>query len=181
MVLELKDPKILGEKHPTYGFSVWSETDGDYPVMFNVKSEANLLPGVRVTYDSAEEKVSAKGKEYLRLKGVKFEDSPVKNEDRKPFTERPEPKFEKAKEEQTTKDQQITKNMVWKNLLSVYDIPSMIPGTDQWEEFWANVELHTEMLTHGNMDNLVPKSDIKSKLQKGFSDAPDVFEAHDQE
>lgn len=41
------------------------------------------------------------------------------------------------------KDEQITKNMVWKNLLGQYDIPSMEFGSEQWESLWGNVELHT--------------------------------------
>lgn len=59
-----------------------------------------------------------------------------------------------SEESQNGKDKQITKNMVWKNLLAVYDAPSMLPDTKQWEEFWGNVELHTEMLISGNYDKL---------------------------
>jgi len=150
-VLELKDPKILGEEHPTYGFSFWSETDGDYPVMFNSK-EGNILPGTRVTYETAELKTSSKGNEYLRLKKVKFEDNPEQTS--APFAQKSKPTFQKADDAQAKKDNQITKNMVWKNLLQVYDVASMTPDSRQWEEFWANVELHTEMLTVGNLDRL---------------------------
>lgn len=150
-VLVLKDPKILGDKHPTYGYSVWSETDGDYPVMFNVQDEKKLMPGVRVTYEDSQGKTSAKGKDYLRLSKVKFEDSPQASV---PF-DTTSPTFAKANQEQSTKDQQITKNMVWKNLLNHYDLPSMTPDSEQWQQFWASVELHTEMLTNGNYDKLI--------------------------
>lgn len=149
-VIELKDPKILGDEHPQYGYQVWSETDGDYPVMFNTK-QGNIMPGTRVTYETAELKTSAKGNEYLRLKKIKFEDSPQTSV---PFENKPKPTFHQATAEQTKKDNQITKNMVWKNLLQVYDVSSMIPESKQWNEFWGNVELHTEMLTKGNYDNL---------------------------
>lgn len=94
-VLTLIDPNIMGDKHPTYGFSVWSKTDGDYPVMFNVMDEKNLMPHVRVTYETAEHKTSSKGIEYLRLKKVKFEDNPVAKEDVVPFTDKPAPTFNK--------------------------------------------------------------------------------------
>lgn len=161
MILELKDPKILGEKHPTYGYSVWSETDGEYPVMFNVKDEKKLMPGVRITYDSSEEKTSAKGKDYLRLKGVKFEDAPGQA---KPFEKKQAPTFEIANKAQTDKDTQITKNMVWKNLLQVYDLPTMTIDSPQWEMFWANVELHTMMLTVGSIDSLKPQSSAQSSV-----------------
>jgi hypothetical protein len=94
-VLTLVDPKIMGEKHPTYGYSVWSETDSDLPVMFNVMDEKNLIPQVRVTYEAAEHKTSSKGREYMRLKKVKFEDDPVAKEDVVPFVDKPAPTFNK--------------------------------------------------------------------------------------
>lgn len=160
-IIELKDPKILGEEHPQYGYAVWSETDGDYPVMFNTKN-GNIMPGTRVSYESSELKTSAKGNEYLRLKKVQFEDSASKPDipfQAKPAPSfKPEPTFEKAAKVQSDKDSQITKNMVWKNLLQLYDVPTMLIDTTQWEEFWANVELHTEMLIVGNIDRLKPRS-----------------------
>lgn len=164
-IFELKDPKILGEEHPTYGFTFWSETDGDYPVMFNSK-QGNIMPGTRIMAEESEVKVSKNNKEYLRLKKVKLEDNPTSKEEQKPFTKKPEPTFKRATAEQQTKDTQITRNMVWKNLLSLYDIPSMTPDSEQWNEFWDNVELHTEMLVHGNYDSLVPETEstLKHKM-----------------
>jgi len=52
-----------------------------------------------------------------------------------------------SKSEWKPKDEkQITKNMVWKNLLQHFDVPSMEYGSEQWETFWGLVELHTDML-----------------------------------
>lgn len=47
-------------------------------------------------------------------------------------------------------ERQITRNMVWKNLLGHYDVQSMEPDSDQWKHFWAGVDLHTEMLLPQN-------------------------------
>lgn len=162
---ELKDPAIMGEKHDIYGYTFWSLTDGDYPVMFN-SQEGNIMPGTRIQAETAELKTSKNGKDYLRLKKVTFEDSPTKQE---PFEAKPAPTFEKAAKAQNDKDSQITKNMVWKNLLSVYDIPSMLPDSKQWNEFWGNVELHTEMLTKGDYTRLQQPT-VKNKLARGFSE-----------
>lgn len=170
-IYNLKDPKIMGEEHPQYGFTFWSETDGDFPVMFNSK-QGNILPGTRIMAESYTQRTSSKGTDYLRLKGVKLEDSP--SQEKVPFKEQPEPTFKKAIQEQTDKDTQITKNMVWKNLLQVYDVSSMTVDSTQWEEFWANVELHTEMLTAGNIDRLTANAPgIKDKLGKGWSEPDD--------
>lgn len=52
-----------------------------------------------------------------------------------------------GKPEYKPKDErQITRNMVWKNLLQHYDVPSMEPDTAQWQHFWGMVDLHTDML-----------------------------------
>lgn len=164
---ELKQPSILGEKHSTYGYTFWSETGGDYPVMFN-SQEGNIMPGTRVQAETAELKTSKNGKQYLRLKKVKFEDSPHPPV---AFEDKPKATFVKATEQQNNKDQQITKNMVWKNLLQVYDVASMTPDSAQWAEFWSNVELHTEMLTNGNYDNLMSGSLSASSRATNDSDA----------
>lgn len=179
---ELKQPSILGEKHPTYGYTFWSETGGDYPVMFN-SQEGNIMPGTRVQAETAELKTSKNGKEYLRLKKVKFEDSPHLPV---AFEDKPKATFVKATEQQNNKDQQITKNMVWKNLLQVYDVASMTPDSTQWAEFWANVELHTEMLTNGNYDKLIGGSEtavptpsvVPLQVPRGEATPPSLGEAY---
>lgn len=43
-------------------------------------------------------------------------------------------------------EKQVTKNMAWKNLLQYYDVPTLNPGTKQWEQFWGAVDMHTDML-----------------------------------
>lgn len=173
---ELKDPKILGDEHPQYGFTFWSITDSDFPVMFNSKN-GNILPGTRIQAESSEEKISKNGKTYLRLKKVTFEDHP--STPSMPFTEKPEPTFHKANAEQVSKDVQITKNMIWKNLLSVYDIPTMTPDSPQWNEFWGNVELHTEMLTKGNYEALrPPTASLKEAWDKATQKDEDSYAGH---
>jgi len=172
IVVELKDPKILGDEHPTYGFTFWSESDGDFPVMFNSK-QGNILPGTRIMAEESEIKTSKNGKQYLRLKRVKLEDKP--GQESKPFEAKPQPTFEAAKKEASDHERQITKNMVWKNLLNVYDIPSMPPDSAQWNEFWGNVELHTEMLLTGSYDGLKVDAAGRSlgdEFRKMTSDPP---------
>jgi hypothetical protein len=165
-VYELKDPKIMGEEHPQYGFTFWSETDGDYPVMFNSK-QGNIMPGTRVTAESIEHKTSAKGKEYIRLKKVKFEDSP---EQTQAFEKKPAPTFGNSPE-QTTKESLITRSMVWKALIDSEDVQSLTPNSPRWTAFWATVELHTEMLTNGNYDKLIGGSLSASSGATNDSDA----------
>lgn len=63
-----RDAAYLGERHETYGWSVWCETDKG-PVMFNTQTQ-NILAGTQITAQDYEDKTSAKGKPYKRLKKV---------------------------------------------------------------------------------------------------------------
>lgn len=93
-------------------------------------------------------------------------------------------------------ERQITRNMVWKNLLGHYDVQSMEPDSEQWQHFWAGVDLHTEMLlpkTSGSLgavptpsptikETMARPSDsaaddeptIKDKLNKGWSEDDEI-------
>jgi hypothetical protein len=94
-VFELKDPKVMGEEDPKYGYTFWSLTDGDYPVMFNSKN-GNILPGTRLMAEVANLKTSKNGTEYLRLSKTKIEDNPTDSKEQIPFTEKPKPTFGKS-------------------------------------------------------------------------------------
>lgn len=70
-----KDAKVMGEKHPDFGFSYWTEVEEiDLPVMFSTH-EMNFTVGQGIVAESQEKKTSAKGNDYMRLKKVKKVDS----------------------------------------------------------------------------------------------------------
>lgn len=108
---ELSNPTILGEEHPTYGFTFWdAQVNGAYPIMFNSK-EGNIMPGTRIQAETAELKTSKNGKDYLRLKKVKFEDSPQTSA---PFEPKAKPTFQKATEAEDKRGDGITASMAFK-------------------------------------------------------------------
>lgn len=45
-------------------------------------------------------------------------------------------------------ERQITRNMVWKNLIEAgaFNVQTTEYGSEDWERFWAMVDLHTDML-----------------------------------
>lgn len=51
-------------------------------------------------------------------------------------------KFEPYKKD----EKQITRNMVWKNLLGFYDAQSLNSKSPQWDDFWKAVDEHTDIL-----------------------------------
>lgn len=139
LIFELKDPKILGEEHPTYGFTFWSETDGDFPVMFNSK-QGNILPGTRIMAEESEERTSKNGKDYLRLKKVKLEDSP--EQPKVPFTKKAEPVFKKE-ENKYQKDVTSIPLDVWRTLIGIQGVPE---NETQFTEFFMTVQQHANEL-----------------------------------
>lgn len=79
-----------------------------------------------------------------------------------------------GKSEWKPKDErQITKNMVWKNLLNYYDIATMTPDSKQWQEFWAMVELHTDMLVPGDKPSLLDGAEPLPLQPPDFGDEND--------
>lgn len=60
----------MGERDPKYGYTFWATTfDSDFPIMFNYRDPVN--DGQSIACEEYTSKTSAKGTEYLRLKGVK--------------------------------------------------------------------------------------------------------------
>jgi hypothetical protein len=179
-VITLKDPKIMGDKHDIYGYTFWSLTDTDFPVMFNHK-EGNIMPGTRITYESSEPKVSKNGTDYLRLKKVSLEDSPEPQ--KMPFSEKPAPTFtDKA----YLRDASTIPLDVWRTLIGIQGVPN---SPDEFSLFFETVMDHANELlalidkvrtgsqpsaTHAEpikVDSL-PAGDIKQKLERGFSSEP---------
>lgn len=72
-------------------------------------------------------------------KRFRFKTDKVPDDIKRPDNAAKQPSYQKD-------EKQITKNMVWKNMLQHFDVPSMSPDSKQWEIFWGLVELHTEML-----------------------------------
>lgn len=146
-IFELKDPKIMGDEDPKFGFTFWSNTDGDFPVMFNSK-QGNIMPGTRIMAEKATERTSKNGTNYLRLAGTKIEDSPQQT---KVFEQKPEPTFEKAKEE--NKYQRDVTALA----LDVYRVVANIRGLPENAQdaaiFWDIVMSHTNELL-GMIENV---------------------------
>lgn len=60
----------MGEPDPKYGYTFWATThDSDFPIMFNYRNPVN--DDQSIACEEYTSKTSAKGTEYLRLKGVK--------------------------------------------------------------------------------------------------------------
>lgn len=135
---ELKDPKIMGEEHPQYGFTFWSLTDGDYPVMFNSK-QGNIMPGTRIQAETAELKTSKNGKDYLRLKKVTFEDEP---HPQKPFEAKPAATFKNA-DKPFFRDASTIPLDVWRTLIGIQGVPETESG---FTAFFETVRTHAEEL-----------------------------------
>lgn len=68
----IKNPKVMGEKHDTYGWSIWAESNYG-PVMFNTNRDLTLTE-YQIFAEEEEKRTSAKGNAYLRLKKVKIEE-----------------------------------------------------------------------------------------------------------
>jgi hypothetical protein len=68
-------------------------------------------------------------------------------------------------------EKQVTRNMVWKNLLQHFDVPSMGYNGEQWNTFWGLVDLHTEML--------LPKTTPAQAELKEAEKAPEKKSARD--
>lgn len=74
-------------------------------------------------------------------------------------------------------ERQITRNMVWKNLLGHYDVQNLEYGSDQWQHFWAGVDLHTDMLLPKEDKPVTepPKAAIHAKLEQGFGNSNEEY------
>lgn len=175
-VFELKEPNIMGEEHPQYGFTFWSITDGEYPVMFNSK-QGNIIPGTRIMAEEADLRTSKNGTEYLRLKKVKLEDSPTDKQE--PFTPKAKPTFQKATEAEDKRSDGITASMAFKLAYHGFIQTEQILPRD--DNHWADVKEQARQIFWGidAVKNSQPDeetaSTIKEKLAKGFSaeDVPD--------
>lgn len=93
-------------------------------------------------------------------KGTRFRTDKVPEDIQKPSNAKPafQPKDER----------QVTKNMVWKNLLMHFDVPSMSPDSPQWSVFWGLVELHTEMLLPGEKTKESPEKNSQGTATRDW-------------
>ncbi len=163
-VFELKEPSIMGEEHPTYGFTFWSLTDGEYPVMFNSK-QGNIMPGTRIMAEEALLKTSKNGKEYLRLKKVKLEDSPGQTQ--APFEPKAKPTFKQADQAEDKRSDGITASMAFKLAYHGFiQTEQILPrDDDQWADvkeqarqiFWGIDEVKNSQPDGGQQETVVPK------------------------
>lgn len=166
-VYELKDPSILGEEHPTYGFTFWdAQVDGEYPVMFNSK-QGNIMPGTRIMAEESELKTSKNGKEYLRLRKVKFEDATAKAA---PFEPKAAPTFKKADEEQDKRGDGITASMAFKLAYHGFIQTEQIQPQDEVQ--WAHVKEQGRQIFWGIKEIMNSQPDGGSQSGGGSQSSP---------
>lgn len=83
------------------------------------------------------------------------------------FGDKP-PKTSGGKPKWQPKDErQITRNMVWKNMLSFFDAQTLNSESKQWDRFWLTVDEHTDKLLEGSSP-IPQQTTITASLSEQF-------------
>lgn len=81
------DITMMGDYNDQFGQTFYGGVEEqDHPIRFNLKTQANIMPGRKIFAEESEEKKSGKGNPYTQLRKVKLSDdtTPI------PFTEEQE-------------------------------------------------------------------------------------------
>ena len=146
----------LGTFDEKYGQRYWGKVhEADMDISFNLMNPININKNDKLTWEEKLIKESKSGKEYIFLKKVKVNGEPVS-------PTKSESKW------QPKDERQITKNMVWKNLLTFFDAQSLNSASKQWGDFWATVDEHTDMLLGASNGTSPEQTTVTDSLRDKF-------------